>query len=415
MNYSQSIEYLKGFSKSGKPVTSLSRFRELMSVLGDPQKELSFIHVAGTNGKGSVCEYLSAALGLAGFNTGKFTSPYITVIQERIQINNKPVSKEDFALYISLAREGAEKTGCADYSQFEILNAAAFLCFRAKGCDYTVLETGIGGLLDSTNIITPIISVITTVDLDHCAILGNTPAEIAEHKAGIIKKGCPVVVSPFQHSSVAEVLKNKADMEGSAFIMPKNDDIKLISSDLSGTRFLYKGKAFKTKMCGRHQAVNSAAAIETLRLLNIPEYYIEKALLTAAVPARTEQMEGWIIDGAHNPSGAGALAELLKGIKGKKTLLTGMLTTKDWKGSLKLLIPLFDYVIAVDFFAENAVNKEEIADLAKSMGKKAVTARELSEGIKAAERQNADLKVICGSLYLCGEARRILAEKECEK
>ncbi len=126
-------------------------------------------------------------------------------------------------------------------------------------------------------------------------------------------------------------------------------------------------------------------------------------------------MEGWIIDGAHNPSGAGALAELLKGIKGKKTLLTGMLTTKDWKGSLKLLIPLFDYVIAVDFFAENAVNKEEIADLAKSMGKKAVTARELSEGIKAAEGHNADLKVICGSLYLCGEARRILAEKECEK
>lgn len=411
MNYFQSIEYLKGFTKSGKPVTDLSRFEGLMSALGDPQRGLSFIHVAGTNGKGSVCEYISDALQLAGFNTGKFTSPYITFVEERIQINGKPISREEFALYISRAREGAEKTGCTHYSQFEILNAAAFLCFKARGCDYTVLETGIGGLLDSTNIITPKISVITTVDLDHCAVLGNTPAEIAEHKAGIIKKGCPVVVAPFQYDSAAHVLKNKADREGSAFIMPENSHIELVSSDLSGTRFLYKGKAFKTKMCGKHQAINAAAAIETLRLLNIPEKHIEKALLTAAVPARTEQVEGWIIDGAHNPSGAGALAEMLKGIKGKKVLLTGMLTTKDWKGSLKLLIPLFDYVAAVDSFAENAVNKSEIARFARSMGKKAAAVRDLTEGIAAAETQNADLKVVCGSLYLCGEVRKLLIEK----
>lgn len=411
MNYFESVKYLSSFSKSGKPVKDLSRFAELMRVLGDPQKELNFIHIAGTNGKGSVCEYISTALQLAGFNTGKFTSPYITEIEERIQINNKPISKEDFALYISMAREGAEKTGCPHYSQFEILNAAAFLCFKATGCDYTVLETGIGGLLDSTNIIIPKISVITTVDLDHCAVLGNTPAEIAKHKAGIIKRGCPVVVAPEQYNEVVEVLKNKADMEDSAFIMPKNNDIKLISADLGGTKFLYKGKDFNTKMCGKHQAINSAAAIEVLRLLNISEEHIEKALLTAAVPARTEQVEGWIIDGAHNPSGAGALAELLKGIEGKKVLLTGMLATKDWQGSLKLLVPLFDYVITVDFFAENAVNKKEIADFARNMGKNAAAAQDLEQGIRLAEELNADLKVICGSLYLCGEVRRRLAEK----
>lgn len=412
MNYSQSVEYLSNFSKSGKPVADLSRFTELMRALGDPQNGLDFIHVAGTNGKGSVCEYISAALQAAGFNTGKFTSPYITVIEERIQINNKPISQEDFALYISMAREGAEKTGCPDYSQFEILNAAAFLCFKAKNCDFTVLETGIGGLLDSTNIIAPKISVITTVDLDHLGILGSTREEIARHKAGIIKQGCPVVVSPYQYQEVTEVLRNKARELNAPFIMPADKDIGSVSADLSGTVFTYKGEQFNTKMCGKHQAVNATAAIEVLRLLNISPEYIKKALQTAAVPARTEQLGGWIIDGAHNPSGAAALAELLKSVEGKKVLLTGMLTTKDWQGSLERLIPLFDYVIAVDFFAENAVKKEEIVKFAQDKGKRAIAAGDLTEALKAGEEQGADLKVVCGSLYLCGEVRRLLAEKE---
>lgn len=411
MNYPQSLEYLNNFSKSGKPVTDLSRFSGLMRVLGDPQKSLDFIHVAGTNGKGSVCEYISAALQSAGFNTGKFTSPYITAIEERIQINNKPISQEDFALYISMAREGAEKTGCPHYSQFEILNAAAFLCFKAKNCDLTVLETGIGGLLDSTNIIVPKASVITTVDLDHCGILGSTPEEIAKHKAGIIKQGCPVVVSPYQYDGVTEVLKNKARELKAPFIMPDNEDIGLISADLSGTVFTYKGERYKTKMCGRHQAVNAAAAIEVLSLLNISREYIKKALQTAAVPARTEQLGGWIIDGAHNPSGAAALAELLKSAEGKKVLLTGMLTSKDWQGSLEQLIPLFDYVIGVDFFAENAVKKEEIVQFARDKGKQAITAEDLTEALNAGEKQNSNLKVVCGSLYLCGEVRRQLVNR----
>lgn len=411
MNYSQSIEYLNNFSKSGKPVTDLSRFSALMQALGDPQKDLAFIHVAGTNGKGSVCEYISQALESAGYNTGKFTSPYINVIEERIQINNKPVSRKDFALYISMAREGAEKTGCPHYSQFEILNAAAFLCYKDKNCDFTVLETGIGGLLDSTNIITPKISVITTVDLDHTAMLGGTREEIARHKAGIIKQGCPVVVSPCQYEDVTCVLENKARELGAPFIMPAKGDLRLISADLTGTVFNYKGERFETKMCGKHQAINASAAIEALRLLNIPSEHIKKALLTAAVPARTEQSGGWIIDGAHNPSGAGALAELLKPVKGKKVLLTGMLTTKDWQGSLEKLIPLFDCIIAVDFFAENAVRKEEIVEFAQSKGKLAVTAQNLEEGFKTGEEQNADYKILCGSLYLCGVARHILAEK----
>ena len=411
MNYSQAIEYLNKFSKSGTPVTDLSRFSELMRVLGDPQKDLSFVHVAGTNGKGSVCEYVSQALQSAGYNVGKFTSPYINVIEERIQINNAPISKEDFALYISTAKEGADRTGCPHYSQFEILNAAAFLCYKDKKCDITVLETGIGGLLDSTNIISPKISVITTVDLDHTAILGGTRREIARHKAGIIKQGCPVVVSPCQYGDVVQVLEEKARELNAPFVMPDSSDIKLISADLSGTVFEYKGERLQTKMCGKHQAVNAAAAIEILRLLNVAPEHIKKALLTAAVPARTEQLGGWIIDGAHNPSGAGALAELLKTVEGTKVLLTGMLTAKDWQGSLEKLVPLFDSVIAVDFFAENAVEKEKIAQFAQSLGKKALTAESLEEGLQKAERENAEYRILCGSLYLCGKARHILAEK----
>lgn len=408
MEYSEALNYLNTYTKSGKPIKDLSRFRGLMNALDNVQDNLKYIHIAGTNGKGSVSEYAALALEYRGFKTGKFTSPYINKIEERIQINGAPISESDFAFYIGKAKKAAEKTGCSDYSQFEILNAAAFLYFHEKKCDYVVLETGIGGLLDCSNIITPELSVITTVDLDHCGILGDTVEKIARHKAGIIKPDRPVVLAPFQYEEVRDVVRNKARETCSELIIPEDRDLRLISADLSGTRFLYKNKEFETGMCGKHQMINAAAAIEALRKLGIGEEYIGAALRNAAVPARMEKLKGVIIDGAHNVSGAKAAAELIGEQKGNKLLITGMLKSKDFKGALSVLIPEFDKVIAVDFFSPDAVPAEEIVKLAEESGRKGEIGKSAREAIKAAEKFEGEFKMVCGSLYLCGAMRREL-------
>lgn len=405
MTYTKSLEFLNTFTKSGKPITDLSRFKGLMSVLGNVQDNLKYIHIAGTNGKGSVSEYTALALEYAGYKTGKFTSPYINRVEERIQINGGLIPEEDFARCMEKIMVAAEKTGCKEYSQFEILNAAAFVYFYEQDCDYVVLETGIGGLLDCSNIIDPVISVITTVDLDHCSILGDTPEKIARHKAGIIKPGRPAVLSPFQYEEVERVIKEKAKETGSELIIPNESELKLIEADLNGTGFLYRDKEFHTGMCGAHQMINAAVAIEALRILNIKEEHIEKALKNAAVPARMEKLKGFLIDGAHNPSGAKAASELIGRQKGKKLLITGMLKSKDYEGTLSELIPKFDHVIAVDFFSFDAVKASVIADLAGKLGRSCETAVDARTAIEAARAREADLRVICGSLYLCGAVR----------
>ena len=409
MDHAQALRYLDSFTKAGKPVTDLSRFRALAKALGDPHKNIKFIHIAGTNGKGSVCEYISQGLINSGFTVGKFTSPYINFVEERIQLDNVPVSETDFAKLMTEVKAAADETGCKDYSQFELLTAAAFLYYR--DCDFAVIETGIGGTLDCTNIIDPVLSVITTVDLDHCAILGNTPAEIAAHKAGIIKPKRPAVTSPFQYEEVLAALRERAEIVDSPLTVPKNEDLQVLDVSLDGTEFCYKNDKFRTGMCGKHQAVNAAAAIESLRLLGVSEDNIRAALETAAVPARMERLAGWVIDGAHNVSGARAAAELVSGQNGKKLLLTGMLKSKDWQGALELLIPLFDDIIAVDFFAPDAVPAEKIAEIAEKHGKRCVKAESPEQAVKLADSKNADLKLVCGSLYLCGKMRQQLNKK----
>ena len=406
MNHEQAIVYLDSFTKSGKPVTDLSRFAGLMSALGDPQKNIRFVHVAGTNGKGSVCEYISQGLINSGLTVGKFTSPYINFLEERIQLNNVPVSKEVFAELMTQVKAAADSTGCRDYSQFELLTAAAFLYYR--DCDIAVIETGIGGTLDCTNIIDPVLSVITTVDLDHCAILGNTPAQIAAHKAGIIKPNRPAVTAPLQYEEVLEVLRERAERVSAELIVPKNEELQVLSVTPEGTGFCYKNENFHTKMCGEHQAVNAVAAIEALRLLGVSEGNIRFGLETAAVPARMERLGDWVIDGAHNLSGARAVAGFLSAQEGRKLLVTGMLASKDWQGSLDMLLPLFDEVIAVDFFAQDAVPAERIEALCGKHGKHCVKAGSALEAVKLAESLQDDLKIVCGSLYLCGRMREVL-------
>ncbi|MDE5947146.1 MAG: bifunctional tetrahydrofolate synthase/dihydrofolate synthase, partial [Oscillospiraceae bacterium] len=223
-NFDDCIDFISSYSCLGAKVSDLSRAEDLMKKIGNPEKDLKFIHIAGTNGKGSTLEYIANALELSGYKTGKFTSPYVTHYTDRIRINLREIDEKslcDICGFVS------EKVVSREYSQFEINMAIAFLWYKKEKCDIVVLETGIGGLLDSTNVIpSPLLSVITSVSLDHTSILGNTVEEIALQKSGIIKENSAVILSADNFETTAEIVKNKASSKRSVFIQPKEKNIK---------------------------------------------------------------------------------------------------------------------------------------------------------------------------------------------
>lgn len=403
MNYAEAVGFLTSFTKSGTPQTDLSRFRSLCERLGNPQERLRFLHIAGTNGKGSVCAYLDESLRAAGLRTGCFTSPFILNLRERIRLNGEMIGEPDFAACMARVKEEADSP---DFSQFELLTAAAFLFYDRVRADKVVLETGIGGLYDCTALVTPVVSILTKIDLDHCAILGNTVSEIAVHKAGIIKPDVPAVSAPNQYKAALEVLKNRSRECGAPFTEADGSQLTIRENTLRGTRFSYRGKAFSTKMGGAHQPENAAAAIEALRLLKIPESAIEYGLKTAALPARMQVYSEeplTIVDGGHNESGAAAAAALLKAENLHPVMVLGMLTTKEWEKALPHLLRQCAYAVFTDGFAPNAVPAEKLTRFAEARGVCAENAKTVGEAIcRAREKDSAIL--IGGSLYLAGQA-----------
>ena len=414
MTYNQAIDYINSFTKSGAPVTDLSRFRTLAAALGDPQDKLRFVHVAGTNGKGSLCEYISCGLMGAGFKTGKFTSPYITRLEERFQLDNVQIGADRLAYCCGQVAKAAEETGRRDYSQFEILTAMAFLYYLEEKADIVVLETGIGGTLDCTNIITPLLSVITTVHIDHRQILGDTVEAIASHKAGIIKPNIPVVVSPCQQAAVTDILKARAKELGSPFIMAQDGDFTVKATSLEGTEFTYKGRSYRTAMGGAHQAVNAVCAVDALSELEvILDRRIDiAAAMNARLPARMELIHGkggtWLVDGGHNVNGADAAKALLEKDSRTKAVIIGMMANKDYEAVFERLLPLAKTVIAVDGFAEGTVPAHEIAQAAARLGVPCKTASSVEQAVSLVLESGAELNCVMGSLYLAASARRLI-------
>lgn len=408
MNYAEAAGFLTSFTKSGTPQTDLSRFRRLCGRLGNPQERLRFLHVAGTNGKGSVCAYLDESLRAAGLRTGCFTSPFIRNLRERIRFDGEMIPEEDFASCMARVKEAADSP---DFSQFELLTAAAFLFYDRVRADTVVLETGIGGLYDCTAIVTPAVSVITKIDLDHCALLGNTVAEIAVHKAGIIKPGIPAVSAPNQHKEALGALKRRAEVCGAPFTEADGARLTVRENTLHGTRFTYRETVFSTKMGGAHQPENAAAAVEALRLLRIPEPAIEYGLKTAVLPARMQiysQAPLIIADGGHNESGTAAAAALLKAEKLRPVMALGMLTTKDWERALPPLLGQCARAVFTDSFAPNAVPARRLAAFAEERGVPAETAGTVGDALRRtlsllSPDENSAL-LIGGSLYLAGQA-----------
>lgn len=400
-----------GFTKLGGKVKDLSRITALLKALGDPQDGLRFVHVAGTNGKGSCAEMLAASLAAAGYKTGLFTSPYIIKYNDRIRINGEDISDEDLNLLAEEVRPHAERLSGLGFSQFEITQAMAFLHFARRRCDVVVLEAGVGGRLDSTNVIAPpLLSVICSVSLDHTAVLGKTVESIAEQKAGIIKKGSPAVLAPENPDSVKEIMRRRAEECGSSLTVPDMSRLEIKNCTAFGSRFRYKGEDYAVSMGGYHQIKNALTVIECAEILRREGYNITKDALqkglSAQIPARLQTVSRKpfvIIDGGHNPEAVTALAQALGTLECKKRVVMGILADKDADSAAERLAGAADSFICVDGFYPNSLDAERLAEKLRSHGANA-RASDLSaeETVKKELRllPEGDALVISGSLFL---------------
>ena len=416
MDYKDALEYINGVSWLGsKP--GLERVRVLLAGLGNPEKKLKFVHVAGTNGKGSICAYLASVLKKSGYKTGLFTSPYIARFNERMKINGREIGDGELAEIVEQVKPVADAMD--DHpTEFEMMAAAAFLWFEQRACDIVVLEVGLGGRLDATNIIPcPECAVIANIGLDHTAILGSTLEEIAAEKAGIVKTGGSVVMYQ-QQGEVMHTVRDICDERGAELTVPDFDDIAVEFDTREGQVFTYKGEAYAIALLGEHQLYNCVTAIETVEILRkrgweIPHEALEAGLYATAWPARFEivEAEPWfVVDGGHNPQCAQALSDALVHYfpDEKKVLLLGILKDKDYEGIINILAPLFDAFVTVTPNSDRALPAEDLGRALEKFGKPVSVIGDVSEGVREALNIAEELgAMVCsaGSLYICGEVR----------
>lgn len=427
MDYKQALAYINDKAKFGSRL-GLDSIRALMESLGNPQDNLKFIHVAGTNGKGSTSSYLSHILGEAGYSVGLFTSPYLEKFNERIQINEDNISDEDLSKITNRIKKAADKMvldGLDHPTTFEIITAICFVYFDEKDVDYVVLEVGLGGRFDSTNIIPKsLVSVITTIDFDHVKELGDTLGKIAYQKAGIIKKN-GLVISYEQKKEALETIEEVAEeMDASLYVsLEENIDIK--EETQYGSRFDYRYKDFVYKdieisMLGHYQVYNAALALTTILVLkergfiDIEDEHIYNGLLKTKWIGRLEVIEKnpiFLIDGAHNVQGIENLSRALDLFEYDKLILgVGILKDKDVDKMLESLIPLADKIVATEVDMPRKLDAEDLAKKIGKYNKEVYWEKNLEDAIKKARELAGkdDLILFAGSLYMIGELRSLV-------
>ncbi|MDO5123520.1 MAG: folylpolyglutamate synthase/dihydrofolate synthase family protein [Eubacteriales bacterium] len=424
MNYEETLNKIHTLNKFGSR-PGLDRILMLLEMMGNPQDSLRFVHVAGTNGKGSVCQMLSSVLSVSGYRTGLFISPYITDFRERIQLDNEPISKEDLCETAEYVFSLVEKLNARDIiiTEFEFVMAVSFEYFRRQNADVVVCETGLGGLLDCTNVIKPpLCAVLTKIGFDHTNILGGTLTDIATQKCGIIKIGSSVV-SDLQREEAKAVIDSTCENLNVPLIFARGKNIEVISSNLTGTEFTYKDKKYKITLLGEHQTQNAAVAIETVNVLREKGYDISEenllvGLAQAKNPARQEIMREKpliLLDGAHNADGMSTFAKGIRALcKDKKPLLImGMLADKDSKASLEYIKGEFQQVFTVPINNPRAMKSQDMAKLCEEYFdsvKAFQSLREaLYEALRISEKEERPV-AICGSLYLAGEIRPLILD-----
>jgi dihydrofolate synthase/folylpolyglutamate synthase len=392
MNYSRAVEYLESFQKMGMRL-GLERISALLSHLGDPQNDFISIHIAGTNGKGSVAAMLSSILREAGYKVGLYTSPHLVDYTERIRINEKDISQAKFASAIEKVKKIIDDLPELDLTEFEVLTAASFLLLSREKVDIAVIEVGLGGSLDATNIITPVLSIITNVDLDHTDVLGDSINKIAREKGGIIKPGVPLVTG---ETKVWRILKDICKKKGSKFIRSNREKIEYVP-------FL-----------GEHQVENAKVAVAGIKNLrssgiSISNAQINRGLRRAYWPGRLQVVSKKplvILDGAHNPAGARALFKYLLKLRKKFTFILGMQANKNADDFIGTILPLADRFIVVRSSHPNALPKEMLARKIENAGGKTFIAKDLKTAVLIARKCVLPV-CLTGSLYLVGDMLRL--------
>lgn len=416
MTYKEARKYIREAGRSGM-MPGLVRMRGLLGYLGNPQDKLRFIHVAGTNGKGSVAAYISSILAVSGHLVGRFVSPVVFEYEECIQYEDldgvHPIDREFLAQIVTEAAAAVDKMrqeGEEVPTVFEIETAMAFLAFVHWNCEVVVLEAGLGGKEDATNVIANVLaSVITPISLDHQAVLGNTIQDIALAKAGIIRENGVVVTCQEAPDALAVIRKQAEGKKASLYEVEKSD-ITVLTADLEGSVFTYRQERYHTFMAGLYQAENAALAIETCFHLPEPFHFAREELLLGIRKAvwrgRFEKIcirPPVIIDGAHNPAGARALRSTIEGLLCGRRLhgVMGVLKDKEYEVMVEILAPLFDDAVTITPPGERGLDKDILADVWRRKGcQKVIPADTVMAGLeKAVERcGEEDIVLVFGSL-----------------
>lgn len=421
MTYQEALDYLQSAPRFGAP-PALGRERVLLAKLGNPQERLRFIHVAGTNGKGSTCAAVASVLRQAGYKTGLFTSPYLEDYRERIQIDGGMIPRERLLEGVERLRPIADAMPQAERPRaFELVTALAMDYFARERCDAVVLEVGLGGRFDATNAIgRPLVSVITAVSFDHMAILGDTLEQIAAEKCGIIKPGGLVVSAPGQDRRALGVILRSCAERDATLLLPSLSSAEILEEGIEGTRLRLRGMELRIPLAGRHQVANFATALETLLALRdhcgftVADADIAAGFAAVRFPARLELLcrrPLVLLDGAHNEAGAAALRRAVQQyLPGRRlVLLLGMLRDKEHRKVISLLAPLAEDFVAVAPDSPRALPAAQAAaEAAACRPREGIFAYEdraeaLRFALSRAGEEGAVL--ICGSLYLTGEMR----------
>lgn len=436
MTYEEAFAFLKETRGYGS-ILGLDNIRGLMEELGNVQEKLAVIHIAGTNGKGSVGAMLDAVLRQAGYRVGRYSSPAVFSYEEIWQINGVPITKEAYAYHMERVQAACQrrvKQGRPHPTAFEIETALAFLFFQAGGCDVVLLETGLGGSMDATNVISrPVCSVITSVSRDHMAFLGDTLTEIAEAKAGIIKGECPVV-SAWQQAEVHVVLQRVSQERHAPLTVASPERLSGISCDVNGLRLTYEGIGeVSVHLTGAYQIPNAACALETLLQLMRLDYTItpdaiRNGLSRVRWNGRMEHVSerpDVFLDGAHNEAAARSLAETIENCFTNRriTYIIGVLADKEYGKMLSVLLPYCARVYTVTPDNPRALPAEELAECARAVLREragedtgnvpsVIAAPDVGYAVREAIREadHSDVILVWGSLSYLAEAKKCVAE-----
>lgn len=422
MNYNEALNFIHSRDKFGSR-PGMERIEALCNAFDNPQDKLKYVHVAGTNGKGSTCHMIASVLSESGYKVGLFTSPFVVDFRERIQINGEMISQEDLAEIISevkpvvekLSKQGIEPT------EFEIITITAFLYFLRQNCDIVVLEVGLGGLLDSTNIIKKSeVSVITSISLDHINILGDTLLKIAEQKCGIFKEGGNVVGYPQPDFAVERFIKDKAKEKNCKYFPHELSKIRLVREEIDGSTIIYAGCTFKIPLTGKHQLYNFATAVAAINVLkqngwNVTYKSLIDGISKVKVPARTEIVSHTpltIIDGGHNAEGVDALCNtLVKFCANRKIIAVfGMMKDKDYRYAVKKLAPLCERIYTTEASNPRTLDAKSLAKEVKQYCKKVRPEPNPEKAYYKAlkKAKDDDVVLVCGSLYLASDVKKFI-------